>query len=177
MKRKNFRLLNVLLLSGAIFLLAVPARAIDLYGFASYWDKKDTEGTWGGGLGLSLPLLTDRLRLDGRIYGFADSDLPGDDQLSLNALDLGLQLHLTPGSTLDPYLLGGGSWIMADGDRISVDSGFGGYLGAGIEWAPGLPLLRIFAEGLYRFSEIDRDHGEDIDVSGMTGNVGVKIHF
>ena len=51
--------------AGAVVLLAgSPAMAIDLYGFASYWDKKDLDGEWGAGVGLSLPLFTEHLKLD-----------------------------------------------------------------------------------------------------------------
>ncbi len=151
--------------------------AIDLYGFASYWDKNDVDGSWGAGLGLSLPLFTEHLRLDGRMYYFEDSDIgPGDD-LTLTPFDLGLQVHFLPGAAADPYLLGGLSYIYADADRFDVDSSFGGYLGGGMELDPGIPLFRIFGEALYRFSSIDTDGHGDISVNGFTANVGLKFHF
>jgi len=152
------------------------AMAIDLYGFGSYWDKEDAEGTWGGGLGISLPFITERLRIDGRAYFFENSDLGDRVDLSVTPFDLGLQIHILPNATLDPYLLGGISYIYADADRISVDSSFGGYLGFGLDWAIGSPLIKIFGEILYRASELESSF-DDIDVSGITTNIGLKIHL
>ena len=44
------------------------AFAIDIYGFGSYWKKGDFDGTWGAGVGVSLPIITQHLRLDGRAH-------------------------------------------------------------------------------------------------------------
>ncbi len=173
--RKTYPLLPGLVLLA--ILVATPAGAIDLYGFGSYWDRSDVDGSWGGGLGLSLPLLTEHLRLDGRVYRFKDSDIGPGDGLSLTPVDLGVQVHFMPSASVDPYLLGGLSYIFADADRLDVDSSFGGYLGAGMDFDLGIPLFRVFGEALYRFSEINNPFGDDIDVGGFTGNVGLKFHF
>ena len=162
-------LLLFVLLSGS------RAMAIDLYGFGSYWDKEDAEGTWGGGIGISLPFITERLRIDGRAYFFEDSNL-GHADLSVTTFDLGLQVHILPNATLDPYLLGGISYIYADSDRIDVDSSFGGYLGFGLDCELGAPLIKIFGEILYRASELESSF-DDINVSGITTNIGLKIHL
>jgi len=151
--------------------------AIDLYGFGSYWDQEDAEGTWGGGIGLSLPFITERFRFDGRAYFFSDSDLENNGGLSVTPFDLGLQIHILPNATFDPYLLGGISYLYADANRINVDSGFGSYLGFGLDWAVGSPLTKIFCEILYRASELDSNMGDDIDISGVTYNIGLKIHL
>ncbi len=167
--------------AGAVLLVLLsvpPAMAFDLYGFASYWDKNDVDGSWGAGLGLSLPLITDHLRLDGRVYHFEDSDFGPGDNLTLTPFDLGLQVHVLPDASLDPYLLAGVSYIYADADRFDVDSSFGGYLGAGLDLDVGIPLFRLFGEALYRFSSIDTNSGGgDIDINGFTANVGLKFHF
>ena len=170
--------ITLLLLCLLFFILfcSSKAMAIDLYGFGSYWDKEDADGTWGGGIGLSLPFITERLRIDGRAYFFENDDLGNDNDLSVTPFDLGLQVHILPNATLDPYLLGGISYIYADSDRIDVDSGFGGYLGFGLDWAIGSPIIKIFGEIIYRASELDSEFS-DIDVSGMTGNIGLKIHL
>ena len=153
------------------------ALAIDLYGFGSYWDKKDTDGTWGAGLGLSIPLFTEYVRLDGRAYFFENSDL-GTDELKLLPLDIGLQVHIIPHGTVDPYLLGGVSYVYADTDIIEVESSnVSGYIGAGLDWRLGHTPLKIFGEALYRANKIETEFGEDIDVSGFTGNIGLKLHF
>ncbi len=49
----------ILCLGFIVLFAGSQAMAVDLYGFGSYWDKEDVEGTWGGGLGLSLGLFTD----------------------------------------------------------------------------------------------------------------------
>ncbi|ADW19201.1 hypothetical protein Despr_3068 [Desulfobulbus propionicus DSM 2032] len=167
------------LLFGAGCLIAftgTPAPALDLYGFGSYWDKGDAEGTWCAGIGLGMPLLTDHLRFDGRIYLAEDSDLGHDDELTMVPVDLGLQLHLLPDASINPYALGGLSFIYADADHHDVDSSLGGYLGGGIEWVP-FPIVKLFGEVIYRSQELDGGLGEHIDVSGYTVNMGVKINF
>jgi hypothetical protein len=168
---------KLILLSLLFFVLFGGSRAmaIDLYGFGSYWDKEDAEGTWGGGIGISLPFITERLRIDGRAYFFEDSNL-GHADLSVTPFDLGLQVHILPNATLDPYLLGGISYIYADSNRIDVDSSFGGYLGFGLDWELGSPLIKIFGEILYRASELESSF-DDIDVSGIATNIGLKIHL
>jgi opacity protein-like surface antigen len=169
---------KLLIGAGTMVLLAgSPAMAIDLYGFASYWDKKDLDGEWGAGVGLSLPLFTEHLKLDGRVHLLEDSKLESDDSLTLIPFDLGLQVHLLPNSALNPYALAGVSYIYADADRVDVDSEFGGYFGGGLEWALPSSMIKLFGEVVYRFSELDSDNLDDIDISGVTGNVGLKLHF
>ncbi len=172
---RKVRILCLLLL--LVVLTTPPAMALDIYGFGSYWDKKDADGSWGTGLGLSLPLFTEHLRLDARIYFFQDSDFGYDDSLTLTPVDLGLQVHFMPASKVAPYLLGGISYIFADADHLDVDASFGGYVGGGLEWALGTSLLKLFGEIVYRFDTLDSNGPRDVDVSGVNGNVGLKIHF
>ena len=157
--------------------ITTPAAALDLYGFGSYWDKNDVEGSWGAGLGASLPLFIDFIRLDGRIYFFENSDLDTDDSLTLVPVDLGLQAHLFPDADIDPYGLAGISFLYADADKIDVDSTFGAYVGAGIDVKLGFPFFKLFGEVIYRFSDIDTALRDDVDVSGFTANVGLKFNF
>jgi len=153
------------------------AMAIDLYGFGSYWNKKDVDGTWGGGLGLSIPLFTEYLRLDGRAYFYENADL-GTDELKLMPFDLGVQVHILPEKIVDPYLLGGVSYLYVDTDRADVDdSNISGYVGAGLEVAFEDSIFKLFGEVLYRFNEIETEIGDDINVDGFTGNIGIKLHF
>ncbi len=161
----------------AVLVCSSKALAIDLYGFGSYWDKEDVDGSWGGGGGLSLPLFTEHLRLDGRAYFFEKIDLGGGDDLTLTPFDFGLQVHLLPSSTFNPYVLGGVSFIYADADRIDVNSGVGGYLGGGLEWAMMSSFVKLFGEVVYRSKELGRDFGPDVNVSGFTTNLGLKLHF
>ncbi len=169
---------RITLLAAAVFFLTLScgsnALAIDAYAFGSYWDQKDTEGVWGGGLGLSLPLFTEHLRLDGRVYGFENNDI---EDITITPFDLGLQAHILPSGTVDPYVLGGFSYIYVDADRSEVDSTVSGYIGVGMDVNLGIPLVKLFGEAIYRHAELERRFGEDIDVSGFTGNIGVKLHF
>ncbi|WP_448875265.1 hypothetical protein [Desulfobulbus propionicus] len=168
---------NILLTTGFLVTsIGTPARALDCYGFGSYWDKGDADGTWGLGLGCSLPLLTDFLQLDGRVSFFENSELGRKNELTMMPVDLGLQLHPFPESDFDPYAVGGVSFVYADADRSDVDSRFGAYLGGGVVWDP-LSFLRLFGEMTYRFQELDGEHGRQIDASGYTGNVGVRLSF
>lgn len=153
------------------------AMAIDFYGFGSYWEKGDLDGTWGAGVGISLPFIIDNIRLDGRAHFFEGSDL-GNDDVKVTPLDLGLQLHFLPEGGLDPYLLGGISYNYVDTDHLDLDSEFGGYLGGGVDVALGSPLFKLFGELFYRFSDIGEDTDwKDLDASGFTGNIGLKFHF
>lgn len=152
------------------------AFAVDLYGFGSYWEKGDLDGTWGAGVGISLPLFTDYVRLDGRAHYFEGSDI-GSDEVKVIPFDFGVQVHILPEESFDPYLLGGVSYNYVDTDHIDLDSKFGGYLGAGLDIELGTPTIALFGEVLYRFSDIENSSGGDLDASGVTANIGVKFRF
>lgn len=162
----------------SFFILSSQASAIDLYTFASYWEKNDSDGDWGGGIGLSLPVFTEMLRIDGRAYFFEDSDAGHNNKVSITPFDLGLQFHFIPQGQVDPYILGGVSYLYVDSDNYDydIDSNFGGYLGGGLEFEISA-LLKLFGELTYRFSELDNNSGEDFDPSGFNGNIGLKLHF
>jgi len=171
----------VFLVALAFFTFSYTPRvmALDFIGAASYWDPDDADGAWGLGLGVALPLFTEIVRLDGRVYFFESSDIGDDGGLDLIPLDLGLQVHLLPHRDWDPYLMGGLSYIYADADRVDVDSELGGYLGGGVEYA-WTSAVKPFGELTYRFAELDSDRGirnEDVDVSGVTANIGLKLHL
>ncbi|MCL2789162.1 MAG: porin family protein [Desulfobulbus sp.] len=169
---------GVLLVAGWMIAgTCVPAQAIDLYGFASYWDKGDVKGKGGLGIGVGTPLISEHLRLDGRVYFIGASSLSPGNELTMIPFDFGIQLHLMPNAELDPYGLAGISYIYADADRSDVDSSFGTYLGGGLEWSP-VSFLRLFGECIYRFQELNgRYQGNTVDVSGLTANLGVKFIF
>ncbi len=173
------RLLKKVLV-GTLFCLlcySSQAMALDLYGFGSYWDRSDVEGSYGAGLGVSLPFIIDHLRLDGRMYFFESSDIGVNDNLKVTPFDLGAQLHILPGGSFDPYVLAGVSYNYVDTDWADLDSTFGGYLGAGLDMNLGTSLFKLFGEVIYRISDLDNARGEDVDVGGFTGNVGLKFHF
>lgn len=180
MKRVTINVSRLLVFLSCLF-YGRSANALDLYGFGSYWELEDADGAWGGGVGLSFPLLTDYLRLDSRVYVFESSDLDEDDELELLPIDLGLQLHLLPQQTFDLYALGGAFWVYADADRIDIDSDVGAYAGGGVEI--GTETFRLFGEAIYRFVELENDSDflgrvdRDIEISGINANIGFKVHF
>ena len=165
--------------TGVLFCLlccSSPAMAVDVYGFGSYWEKGDIDGTWGAGVGVSLPIIIDNIRLDGRVHYFDSSDV-GNDEVKVIPFDLGVQLHLTPDSAFDPYILGGISYNYVDTKHLDLDSKFGGYLGGGVDLELGASFFKRFGELLYRFSDIENMSGDDVDASGVTVNIGLKFHF
>lgn len=178
MKKAN---ILILCIGFIVMLSSSQTMAFDLYGFGSYWDQGESnDGKWGGGVGMSLPLFTDYIRLDTRAYYFESSDLPNGDKLTLIPLDIGLQVHILPDAVVDPYVLGGATYMFAEADRFDVDADFGGYIGGGLEWALPSSIVKLYGELMYRFHSIDAiegDHIEDVDISGWTGNVGLKLSF
>ncbi len=162
-----------------ILLCSSNASAIDLYGYGSYWSKQDADGSWGAGVGLAIPLFTEHLRLDGRAHFFSDSDTGiVYENVTMVPFDLGLQLHILPYGNVDPYLLGGVSYIYVDNSsEVDLDSKFSGYIGAGLDVPLGTRSIKFFGEALYRFAELDGILEENIDVGGFTGNVGIKFHL
>ena len=163
----------------SIFFSTSNASAIDLYGYGSYWGKQDADGSWGAGVGLAIPLFTEHLRLDGRAHFFSDSDAGIIyENVTLIPFDLGLQLHIFPYGDVDPYLLGGVSYLYVDSSsEADLDSKFSGYIGAGLDVPLGTRMVKFFVEGLYRFAELDGLLEDKIDVGGFTGNLGIKFHF
>ena len=175
---KYLRIVSLGLLLSILF-CGSNASAIDLYGYASYWGKQDADGSWGAGVGLALPLFTEHLRLDGRAHFFSDSDAGIlYENVTMIPFDLGLQVHIFPYGQIDPYLLGGVSYIYVDNSsEVDLDSKFSGYIGVGLDIPLGTRLINLFGEALYRFAELDGILEENLDVGGFTGNLGIKIHF
>lgn len=181
MEGMGMRYLKIVLLGflfSAVFCVS-NAAAIDLYGYGSYWNKQDADGTWGAGIGLALPLFTEHLRLDGRAHFFSDGDAGIIyENVTMIPFDLGLQVHILPYGKVDPYLLGGVSYLYVDtSSEVDLDSKFSGYIGAGLDVALGTRLVKLFGEVIYRFAELDGILEENIDVGGFNGNVGIKFHF
>ena len=175
------RFLRIVTLSALLSILfcGSHASAIDLYGYGSYWSKQDADGSWGAGVGLAIPLFTEYLRLDGRAHFFSDSDTGiVYENVTMIPFDLGLQLHILPRGNVDPYLLGGVSYLYVDSSsEADLDSKFSGYIGAGLDVPLGTRMVKFFVEGLYRFAELDGLLEDKIDVGGFTGNLGIKFHF
>ena len=160
----------------ALLCSTTQAQALEVYGFGSYWNRQNLGDAGGGGIGINIPVIIDPIRLDGRVYYFENGDFH-NDKVDIIPVDLGLQIHIIPKARLDPYALGGISYNFVNSDKLDLDSGFGGYLGAGLNIRlDSSNMFSIFVEGLYRYSDIngDTDWG-DLDASGFTANVGLKL--
>lgn len=167
---------TLLVLIGVMVSWVSPTLAFDLSGFVSYWDAKQVESTYGYGVALGVPLFSEHLRLDGRISVLEESRLGPHDHAQLMPIDLGVRAHVWPGNDLDPYALAGISFVYAETDQASVHSSFGTYIGGGINWSP-WPVISLFGELTYRYQELSRNGGEDIDLSGLIGNAGMRFSF
>lgn len=156
----------------------IDACALDLYGFASHWEMDDADGTWGVGGGVAIPLLADFLRLDARGYYFEGSDIRGNDSIDVVPLDLGLQVHILPNEFLDPYILGGVSYVYIDADRYDFDEEFGAYAGGGLQLNL-FSSLSIFSEVIYRDLQVDSDSfgSDELSLDGVTVNTGLKLRL
>lgn len=166
-------------LSFCLLTSASQALAVDVYGFGSYWEKDDVDGTWGSGVGVSLPIIIDNIRLDARAHYFESSEIEKEnDTVRVIPVDLGAQVHLLPDGAFDPYVLGGISYNYIETEHVDWDSKFGSYLGAGLDLELGSPYLKLFGEVLYRFSDTENIDDKDFDAaSGVTANIGLKIHL
>ena len=40
-----------------------------------------------------------------------------------------------------------------------------------------MKFVKLFGEVVYRSKELGRDFGPDVNVSGFTTNLGLKLHF
>lgn len=176
----KMRRCKTLLLSAVVtgICCCTNAHATDLYLFGSYWDKDEADGSGGGGVGIALPFITEHLLLDVRAYVFADSDLDElYESVSMVPLDLGLQFHFLPNGTVDPYLLGGLTYLYVDDSEDILDSNVSGYVGAGFDIPLGTSVVNLFGEAMYRFAELDGLGDTTYDVGGFSGNAGIKFHF
>ena len=164
-------------------LWASPVYAIDIFGAGSYWQLEDADGVWGAGVGIAIPVFTPHVRIEARTYLFDNTEIDddNDDELDILPIDVGMQLHLFPNGPLDPYVVSGASFLYADTDseRIDVDSNVGAYAGGGLQLRV-TSFLSVYAEALYRMADVDVDgiiNKDEVDISGVTGNIGAKLTF
>jgi|GEM_PF-743444 len=156
------------------------AFALNIYGFGSYWEMDELDGTMGAGVGVNFPFILERLLIDGRAHYFEDSEIThagSGDTVKVIPFDLGLQFHILPDAPFDPYVMAGISYNYVETEHVDLDSTFGGYLGGGVDISMGVPLFKIFGEFLYRYADIDNVSDGNYDTSGFTGNIGLKFHF
>jgi hypothetical protein len=188
-----------------IFILALlsaaPAFASDFGLFGTYWDTRDADETFGGGVELNFAFGESPLGLELRgTYYQQLSDEPvsalfDDDEgffveESLEALPIeaGLRYNFNPTGNVSPWISGGVSYIfldISDVEGAEVDDETGWYAGLGSRF--GQPDgVSFYGEVLYRATEatvqrerddIDLEDTVNIELDGVVVNAGVMWTF
>jgi hypothetical protein len=144
----------------------------DIEGLEGY----DTGGSFDIGFGSRISPI---LAIEGAIGGYAADR--GPDELSVVPLTFGLRL-IVPNPVLEPYFGAGLGMYFADLKEPSTlagiddsDATVGGYASIGLDaWLN--PRMALNFEGKYHFAEPEFD-GIDVDVSGWTLGMGIRISF
>jgi hypothetical protein len=160
--------------------VAAPAAALDLAVTGAYWKAADSdEEAWGSGGKIGVPLLSDHLRLEARA-SWLGTEAGGEfDHVELIPVDLGGSVHFRPKGRLDPYLVGGASYVFADSDRGELDDDWGAYAGVGLDLRLGGPLY-LTTEALFRFVQLPTQNGsssDEWDANGLAVNAGLLMRF
>ncbi len=128
--------------------------------FGSYWDQKDGDSVWGGG----VLLLPESLPLEFRATLYERST---PAKVQANPLDIGLAFGLTRLDKVKASLIGGASYYWVDAKHASLDNEFGWYIGGRLEVTASRDYS-VFGELIYRGVKLDNP-----DFSGTTLNIGV----
>lgn len=170
---------TLLFLTVILSLVNASSHALDLAAYGSYWGVEDGDDSWGTGAKVGIPVLTDRLQVEGRAYWFPDVSGSSMEDISLLPLDLGAAVHIMPKNDFDIYAAAGASYIFADSDEISIDDTLGAYAGLGLEYALAGGFA-FAAEALVRFASFDFSrsfHDNSFDATGLTVNAGLRFRF
>jgi hypothetical protein len=168
-------------------------------GYASYWEPSGWDGSFGGGVRMSIEALPNALVDVRGTWWDGISQGGGGVELDVEAMAFDAGLILTPNwEPVDVYLCGGLSVYRMEGDfyfpgqgktGVDVDADVGFYVGPGIEFtltrnASNLRATRItmFAEVLYRYVSIDEATAADTtvpgeSVDGASANVGLLLRW
>ncbi|MGB5994147.1 MAG: outer membrane beta-barrel protein [Candidatus Deferrimicrobiaceae bacterium] len=134
----------------------------------------DTGGAFDIGIGSRVSPV---LAIEGT-FGAYGSDR-GSDEVTVVPVTFGGRL-IIPGPFFEPYVGGGVGLYFADLDEPTSgiddsDTTFGGYLSLGMDaWLN--PRMALNFEGKYHWAEPEFD-GFDVDVSGWTVSLGLRVSF
>lgn len=137
-------------------------------------DGYDTGGAFDVGIGSRV---TPNLAIDGT-FGAYWADI-GPNEVGVVPLTIGARL-IIPSPVFEPYAgLGVGLYFAELDEPVSgiddTDTTFGGYAALGVDaWMT--PRTALNFEGKYHFAEPEFD-GVDVDVSGWTLSLGVRLSF
>ncbi len=172
--KKLFVLLSFFLINSG----AHEARAIDLGVNASYWDTDEGDGALGYGAQVGFPFIVDHLHLEARAYKFEDDGGALFGDVDITPIDAGLAFFLTLDEPVNPYLIAGVSYFYVDSEDLDLDSDFGYYGGAGLDFDISNGF-RLVGEAIFRSAEFDSDAGfdESFDTTGVTFNIGLRYRL
>lgn len=157
---------RVLLLSLAVLMLVSvsPQPAHSSMGvFATWWDGKDTDSGFGGGVKYQIPLIPIvGLDLRASYVNFSDADLYTIPLEAVGVLDFGL---LYGGAALGYYIWGG--------NDLSSNNQVGGSILGGVSL--GLGGLGVFGELRYNIVKTRLDDRVDVKSDGFNINLGVTF--
>jgi len=137
-------------------------------------ENYDTGGAFDIGIGSRVSA---NLAVDGT-FGLHSAER-GSDDVMVAPLTFGLRLIL-PAPVVEPYVGGGLGLYFASLDEPSTginddDTTIGGYVSLGVDaWLN--PRMALNFEGKYHFAEPEFG-GVDVDVSGWTIGLGVRVSF
>lgn len=158
MSRKMIAALVALVMSVSV------VHAMDIGLFGSYWEPKDDDGLWGGGV-LFLPSSIP-LEVRGTYYESSSTH-----ELEAIPVDVGLSFQFTQFEKVNVFAVGGGSYYILDHSDRDIDNEFGWYAGGRLE-LKGPKGNAIILEAFYRGIEID---DPDLDFSGWAFNAGISF--
>lgn len=148
----------LLVTCGIAALCAMPSHAGSFGLYGSYWDTKDLDHAFGGGIKTAFDL-GPVVDLDLAATYF--NNLSKSDVFKIHAapLDVGLSFHVPTDSGVRPYVGGGASYYLLGSNHGSISDEVGWYGKAGLEIGPRANSgAHFFAEVNYR------------DVSGTVKN-------
>jgi outer membrane protein with beta-barrel domain len=182
-------------------LWAAPAFASDFGLFGSYWNTRDADDAFGGGLEVNFAFGQSPLGLElrGTYYQQLSDDAVGNlfepdegffEENSLEAIpvEAGLRYNFNPTGNVSPWISGGVSYIFLDISDIEgaeVDDETGWYAGLGSRFGQS-EGINFFGEVLYRATEatvnrrrsdVDLQDHVNIELDGLVVNAGVMWNF
>jgi hypothetical protein len=184
-----------------MFVWASAAGAVDFKLYGSYWKTSDVDDTFGGGIGIGIPLGATPLSIslagtyyqelnDDPVSAILDDDeaVFQEESLKVVPLEAGLQFNFAPNGPFDAWIEGGFTYFLLDTTRsnFTVDDETGWHASVGSRFGS-REGANFFAEALYRSTEAtlvnERNNNVDlrddvaIDLDGFSVNAGILWHW
>ncbi len=169
-------------------LMTLPAAQAGIGGFLSWWDSKDYDALYGGGVQIGMEVFSGIGVLARASYFTADDD---DFDLSVIPLEAILVWKWNVSEAISPYIGAGIGYYIKDLDWDNRDDwdvyvkdnsciGYFGLAGAEIRLGP----VTLFGEAKYNLIDEDdeltwrgKDLKEKYSLDGLSANIGLKFGF